>query len=523
MRPRFVLPIILVFMLGLVGCATLPANLPKGPAGKAMPPEMTGTLAGLETQLQPKIAADGSGFHLLDSNEDALRWRLALIDSAEHSLDLQYYFWFGDASGDLLMKHVIDAADRGVKVRLILDDISTWIEKHNEPKVRDWEVAVLNARSNIELRLFNAWRSRSMVGRAVEFLRHMGRVNQRMHNKLMIADNRAAIMGGRNLGDEYFGYSQESNFRDLDILGIGPVARQASDGFDRFWNSSWVVQVAELKAHPKRRDVRAQSRSLVETVEDSTVLQRFPLERGDWHAAIADLTASIEAGHSRVVTDVPTSGAGVRASRAVRHRMPAAIRELMASAQKELLIDNAYVIPEKADIGFFRELTARGVKIKLLTNSLASQDVPAVNSHYKRWRKELIEAGVELYESRPDAAIQPLVADTPPTHAEFMGLHVKAIAVDGTRVFVGSMNLDGRSQDLNSEMGVLVESEPLGRRLSALMERDMRPENAWRLSLDSRGRVEWTAQGETLTRQPARSGWQRLQDLVFMLFPKSLY
>ena len=523
MRPRVLLPIVLQLMLGLAGCATLPENLPKGPAGKAMSPQTTGTLAGLETQLQPKAGADGSSFHLLDSNEDALRWRLALVDTAEHSLDLQYYFWFADDSGDLLMKHVFDAADRGVKVRIILDDISTWIEKRNTPKVRDWEAAVLNAHPNIELRLFNPWRSRSHAGRVVEFVRHMGRANQRMHNKVMIADNRASILGGRNIGDEYFGYAEDSNFRDLDVLGVGPVARQSSDVFDRFWNSSWVVQVKELMLHPKRQDVRAQKRSLVDTAKDSTVLQRFPLERGDWHAAVADLPASVDAGRSRVVTDVPAASPTDGASRAVRHRMPAAMRELMASAQKELLIDNSYVIPEPVDISLFRELTARGVKIKLLTNSLASQDVPAVNSHYKQWRKELLGAGIELYESRSDAAIQPLVADTPPTHAEFMGLHVKAIVVDGTRVFIGSMNLDRRSNDLNSEMGVLVESEPLGRRVSALMERDMRPENAWRLSLNSRGRVEWAAQDQTLTRQPARSVWQRLQDLLFMLFPKSLY
>ena len=520
MRPRFVLPIIL--LLSAVGCATLPEKLPKGPVSRAMPPQQSGTLAGLETRLLPKVA-DGSGFHLLDSNEDALRWRLALVDSAEHSLDLQYYFWFADDSGDLLMKHVFDAADRGVKVRIILDDISTWIEKHNTLKVRDWEAAVLNAHPNMELRLFNPWRSRSHAGRIVEFLRHMTRANQRMHNKLMIADNRAAILGGRNIGDEYFGYSPESNFRDLDVLGVGPVARQTSDVFDRFWNSSWVVQVKELKLHPKRQDVRARRRSLVATAKESTVLQRFPLQRGDWDTAVADLTASIDAGQSRVVTDVPAAAATDGASRAVRHRMPAAIRELMEGAQKELLIDNAYVIPEQVDIDLFHELTARGVKIRMLTNSLASQDVPAVNSHYKTWRKELIEAGVDLYETRAHAAIQPLVADTPPTHAEFMGLHVKAIAVDGKRVFIGSMNLDRRSNDLNSEMGVLVESEPLGRRLSALMERDMRPENAWRLSLNSHGRVEWTAEDQTLTRQPARSALQRLQDLIFMLFPKSLY
>ena len=505
-----------------MGCATLPDTLPKAPPGKAMAPQRSGTLAALEAQMQAKTGADGSGFHLLDSNEEALRWRLALVDSAEHSLDLQYYFWFADASGDLLMKHVSDAADRGVKVRLILDDVSTWIEKHNKVKVRDWEAAVLNEHPNIELRLFNPWRSRSMTGRIVEFVRHMGRANQRMHNKLMIADNRAAILGGRNIGNEYFGYSEESNFRDLDVLGVGPVARQASDVFDRFWNSTWVVQVTELMLHPKRADVRAQKRSQVANVEDSTVLQRFGLGRTDWRAAVADLTASVDAGRSRVLTDVPSPPAdGV--SRAVRHRMPAAIRELMMSAQKELLIDNSYVIPEQIDIDLFRDLTARGVKIKMLTNSLASQDMPAVNSHYKQWRKELIEAGVDLYESRADAAIQPLVADTPPTRAEFMGLHVKAIAVDGTRVFIGSMNLDRRSQDLNSEMGVLVESESLGRRASALLERDMRPENAWHLSLNSRGRVEWTAQDRTLTRQPARGIGQRLQDLLFMLFPKSLY
>ncbi len=519
MRPRFGLSIILV--LGLVGCATLPQTLPKGPASKAMAAQASGALAGLETQLQPRVA-DGSGFHLLDSNEDALRWRLALIDSAEHSLDLQYYFWFADDAGDLLMKHVFDAADRGVKVRLILDDISTWIAKHNKIHVRDWEAAVLNAHPNIELRLFNPWRSRSQPGRVFEFIRHTTRANQRMHNKLMVADNRATIMGGRNIGDEYFGYSTESNFHDLDVLGVGPVARQASDVFDRFWNSVWVVQVKELKLHPKRQDVRAHRRELVQTAKESTVLQRFSLERGDWHVAVTDLMASVDAGRSRVVTDVPEAPTDVT-GRAVRHRMPAAIRELMASAQKELLIDNAYVIPEKADIAFFHELTARGVKIKMLTNSLASQDVPAVNSHYKQWRRELINAGIELYESRSDAAIQPLVADTPPIHAEFMGLHVKAIAVDGTRVFIGSMNLDRRSNDLNSEMGVLVESEPLGRRLSALMERDMLPENAWRVSLNPQGRVQWVAQDQTLTRQPARSGMQRLQDLIFMLFPKSLY
>jgi putative cardiolipin synthase len=149
--------------------------------------------------------------------------------------------------------------------------------------------------------------------------------------------------------------------------------------------------------------------------------------------------------------------------------------------------------------------------------------VPAVNSHYKQWRKPLLEAGVELHEMRHDAAVQPLLADTPPTRAEFMGLHVKAMVIDRQRVFIGSMNLDPRSWDLNSEMGVVVESEGLARALAAAMERDMRPENAWRVTLGPDGEPRWTAGDATLTSQPARSFWQRVEDVIFMAFPRDLY
>ena len=171
----------------------------------------------------------------------------------------------------------------------------------------------------------------------------------------------------------------------------------------------------------------------------------------------------------------------------------------------------------------YSELRSRGVTVKLLTNSLASQDVPAVNSHYKRWRKPLLKAGIELYEARADAAIRTTVADTPPAHADFMGLHVKAVVVDRKRVFVGSMNLDPRSKELNSEMGVVVDSEPFARQIAGIMEQDRLPANAWRVTLDEHGSLQWKADGKTLTRQPARSAWQRTQDVFFMLFPRNLY
>jgi putative cardiolipin synthase len=217
-----------------------------------------------------------------------------------------------------------------------------------------------------------------------------------------------------------------------------------------------------------------------------------------------------------VLTDVPVANE-------VRHRMPRAIHDLLASAKRELLITNSYVIPGDDDIALYRDLQARGVKVKILTNSLASQDVPAVNSHYKRWRKPLVQAGVELYEWRPDATLGPMLADTPPVQSKFVGLHVKAIVVDRERVFVGSMNLDPRSEELNSEMGVVVESVPLALQLAGIMECDMQPANAWRVTVNEEGALRWTADGPPLTRQPAQSTWQRIQDTVFMLFPRNLY
>jgi putative cardiolipin synthase len=513
---RVYLVLLLALSIALTGCATLPDKLPKGPEGHALAPQPGGALADLENSLQPRLPKDASAWHLLDVSEEALRYRLALVDSATHTIDLQYYFWWEDASGQLLMKHVVDAADRGVKVRIILDDLTTLLADDRTPKVRDWENAVLNAHRNIELRLYNAFKVRALLGRGVDFVKRMDVMNQRMHNKMLVADNRAVILGGRNIGNEYFGFATEFNFRDLDLLGAGPVARQASAVFDRFWNSSWVVPVGALELQATSRDLRADKPRMLEVIEGSPVLQRLPLNRESWQDLLDDLAKTAHTGTSQVVTDVPGRGK-------VRHRMPKAMRDLMNSAQHELLITNSYVIPNADDITLFNELRSRGVKVKILTNSLASQDVPAVNSHYKGWRKPLIRAGVDLYETRPDAAIRSQVVDTPPVRAKFVGLHVKAIVVDRQKVFVGSMNLDPRSQELNSEMGVVVNSEPLATQLADIMERDMQPANAWHVTLNEHNALRWTADGPALTRQPARGAWQRMQDVFFMLFPKNLY
>jgi putative cardiolipin synthase len=285
--------------------------------------------------------------------------------------------------------------------------------------------------------------------------------------------------------------------------------------FDRFWNSGWVVPVAAL--HQAVGDeARAAALTMATRLANAPSLTRFALQPEDWTERFEAVLSRMHAGTSRVHTDSPDEGA-------LSHHMPGAIRDLMATATSELLIANAYVIPGQHAVDRTRDLVRQGVAVRMLTNSLASHDVPAVNSHYKPWRKPLIEAGVQLYEVRPDAATQPLLADTAPTRGDFMGFHAKVMVVDAQRVFIGSMNLDPRSWDVNSEMGVVIDSPGLGREVAAAIRRDMQPENAWHVTLGEDGEPVWTAGNQQSRQQPARSFWQRVADVVFMAFPRDLY
>ena len=224
----------------------------------------------------------------------------------------------------------------------------------------------------------------------------------------------------------------------------------------------------------------------------------------------------VTGGGSEILTDVPEAGE-------IAQNMLEAIRELMGSAQQELLIINAYIIPTEHGIAILRRLHEEGVHARILTNSLASHDVPAVNSHYKKWRKPILEAGAELYEIRDDAAIKDAVADTPPVSSKFMGLHSKAMVIDRRWSYIGSMNFDPRSAAINTEMGVVVDSPGLGEDLARLIERDMRPENSWQVQLVDGKSLRWVSDDEVVTRQPARSLWQRIEDVFFMMFPEELY
>ena len=482
----------------------------------AMPAGPNGAFAELEREIRAANGPEASGFELLDRNEDGLRWRLALIDSARQSIDAQYFLWYGDAAGRLLVKRLLDAADRGVKVRMLVDDLNTLISDASTVTLRDRVAAWVDLHPNIELRLFNPWKNRAIALRLGESIAEMERVNQRMHNKALIVDNRAAIIGGRNIGDEYMGLSAEFNFHDLDVLGIGPVARQASAVFDAYWNSRYVLPVSALEIPISAAEAAEARKRLDRLLADTKSLARFPLPPQSWSAELAVLPGRWHIGTSRVYTDLPSD-------EGIQQVMLEEMRTLFGSARKELLVINPYIIPAEQGMATLRDLHEHGVTVKVLTNSLASQDVPAVNSHYKAWRKPILESGAELYEVRHDAAIQPLVADTPPTKAKFMGLHAKGMVVDREKVYIGSMNFDPRSALINTEMGAVIESRGLAESLAKLIERDMQPANAWRVELDAEGDLRWVDDQETVTWQPARNWWQRVEDVFFMMFPKELY
>jgi len=496
----------LFLLWALASCASLPSHIPPTPEQRAAAPAQHGVLAEIAKSIHASQGPDQSGFWLLDRNADALRWRLALVDSAVSSLDLMYYLWYPHESGRLLLQRVISAADRGVAVRLLVDDLLLI--------GGDESLVALDRHPNIELRLFNPKRQRKL-GMVLDFLGRFGEMNSRMHNKLIVADNRAVILGGRNIGDYYFGLSQTYNFHDLDVLGFGRVAGQSSELFDNFWNSSWCVPASALPVELTEQQRRERLGRLGARLQKSNVLEQFPLDPLDWTHSLNDLASRLHYGSSEIIYDRFEDGELVQG-------MSDPLGVALRSAEREIHLVNAYIIPDQDFIDGIREITERGVAVRILTNSLASHDVPAVNSHYRSWRKPIVASGAELYEFRADPAIKPRV-DTAPVISGFCGLHTKAFVVDARQVFIGSMNFDPRSVDINTEMGVIIQSSGLGREMQRLAERDMAPENAWRVVLNEEGRLNWVNSDEIVTRQPARNAWQRVVDVFFRLLPKSQF
>lgn len=446
-----------------------------GAASSALAPQPGAT--SLDRLVEPLLAQHPgeSGMILVEDNLEAYALRARSARQAERSLDVMYYIWHADHSGAQLARELIAAADRGARVRLLLDD--------NTQRGQDRLLAALDSHPRIEVRLFNPGRNRSgYFGRGLELLLRATTLNRRMHNKAWIADNRVAIVGGRNIGDEYFDGAEQLNFMDVDLLLVGPAVAQASEVFDRFWNSHAVIPVDALAAR-SRDDPR-----LAPGYVDDGFNPAYAAALDDAVATIGQWLAAQPVHWSsrvEVITDPPEK-ALIHGSETVPGVL--LVQPLFAALDKardNVIVISPYFVPGAEGTRWLSDLAARIHDVSVLTNSLAASDVALVHAGYSAYRQPLLAAGVGLHELTPDhhAALAWLGSSS-------ASLHTKAFVVDDTAGFVGSFNFDPRSTWLNTEMGVLFEDSGLARQLRTHYERALRPGESFELFLDE-GRVRW--------------------------------
>ncbi|NNL77282.1 MAG: phospholipase D family protein [Desulfobacterales bacterium] len=489
------------------GCQTLPKPETKT-ISYAYEPHPERKLAVITRDLLKGTDTGTSGFLSLLRNDDAMRWRLLLADLAEETLDLQYFIWKGDVAGDLLLDRVLRAADRGVRVRLLVDDIHLL--------GGDRDVAGLSQHPQIEIRLFNPskGRSGSTILYGIEYMGNLKELNHRMHNKLIVADNRLSIVGGRNIGNEYFGLNPKQNFIDFDVLALGPIAQELSESFDIFWNNTWSYPGEALLQNFKNQDLLTEVREIVgqQLEKNKKLLVAFQQHRQDWNPHLRVLARDIVYGKAQVTYDQPLVGEDI-----MPEQLAKSLDVLTLNAQQEILVSTPYFIPDEVFYKFAPDLISKGVRVVILTNSLGSTNHPIVHSAYKKHRKKVIELGVALFEMRHDAPVREDF-DTPPVESQAFGLHAKVVVIDRQTTFVSTLNWDPRSIYLNTELGLMIDSPVLADEIANYIEGALEPENSWQVKIDPKDRLIWVSEDTVLQKEPARTFWQRFQSGFFGLF-----
>jgi putative cardiolipin synthase len=468
----------------LAGCAGLPQHVKKHPSEALDPARTDSTALGqIVDKSEDGNARTLSGIRLLTSGDEALASLLALADHAQMTLDVQYYIIRQDESARVLLEHVRNAADRGVRVRLLVDDLNTAGE--------DRRFMHLGEHVNVEVRVFNPFPGgRSATwSRILTSISDIPRINHRMHNKLFVADNRMAITGGRNIGDEYFTLDTRSNFIDLDVVAAGPIVPQLSASFDAFWNSKYAYPLASL-APPPPPPKRPPVTDAVPQNPNVSRSQGVPEDDADWLERELDARAlELNWVPATVLADRPAKIAS-DTSPEQEETIANNIAALMRAAQQEVVIISPYFVPGQEGVALMRELIGRGVRIRILTNSLASTDAPLVHTGYARYRVTLLKMGVELSEVRPRLG-QKRVRFHPFRSAN-ASLHAKALVIDQRTVFIGSLNMDERSKRFNSELGLVIRSPDIARQVTNLLD-DISADGSFRLSLDRSGKIVWTS------------------------------
>lgn len=425
-----------------------------------------------------------SGAYVLEKGEESLLARAWLADHARHTIDVQYFIWSTDNVGTLAAEALLRAAERGVRVRVIVDDLLV--------DASDESLLALSAHPNIAIRIYNPKHSVgvSTTQRASNLVSDFRAFNQRMHDKTFMVDGTVAVTGGRNMADEYYDFDQKYNFRDRDVLLLGPVVRDMEDSFEAFWQSPLSAPVPDLLK-------KGGALSSQETEEIYTQLHAYAGDPANFapevRQALEDLPQKFPAlleqltwEEVRFISDMP--GKNDKAVLDGGGRTTRELVEVLSRARRRIIIQSPYLVMPEGGIEFFRELIKRGVEVSISTNSLASTDNLQAFSGYSKQRKELLAAGIKVYEFRPDPAVRrELIA----RHAELeksspiFAIHAKTLVVDGRTLFIGTFNLDPRSANLNTEAGVLISDSGLSEQVEDSIRTDMRPENSWEAGADN--------------------------------------
>jgi putative cardiolipin synthase len=452
-----------------------------------------------------------SGIYPLPSGPDAFAARVLLARAAERTLDIQYYIWHEDKTGTMLFEALHDAAVRGIRVRLLLDDINT--------SGLDPVLAALDSHSNIEVRLFNPFVIRSP--RAIGYVFDFFRANRRMHNKSFTADNQATIIGGRNVGDEYFGAAEGALFVDLDVMAVGPVVAEVSQDFDRYWasGSSYPVELLLPDVDPT---IIARLATTVSRIERDRAAAAYinALRSSSFVAEFVQGRLPLEWATTRMVSDDPAKGVGLAPPEAL---LPQKLKAIIGEPASNVELVASYFVPSATGIVEpFVELAEKGVTIRVLTNSLEATDVAVVHAGYAKWRKALLEPGITLYELRRLSPVPEANRSAGPFGSSGASLHAKTFSVDRSRIFIGSFNFDPRSAKLNTELGFVIDSPALAQRMEALFDSSI-PANAYQVHLSDTGQLYWTERrGQELVRhdtEPGTSLWQRAWVRFLSLLP----
>jgi putative cardiolipin synthase len=516
---------VVIAILHLGACSTVPTETTDKIASYAQKDLGYTSLGKMAETLATGKPDNESGFLLLDRGHNALAWRLFMADKAERTIDAQYFLWKNDRVGRLFIQHLLDAAERGVRVRLLVDDSMT----DSDPLY----LAKLGTHPNAEVRIYKPFgpKHKSYVFRWIDFAADFKRLNRRMHNKLYIADDSMVITGGRNIGEDYFEYLAPDVFRSRDLMGVGTIANEASDSFDLFWNSAWAVPIAMVVDPLPTKDEAEAFRLILDKADEDPA--NYPpgySEVGSLEQAQARLGDELMWGQGRLIYDtVPGENGEAEVPKDQNNTVGYVLHQAGNQATQEIIIESAYLILTDKTMSQIKSQKERDIKTLALTNSLSSNNHTTAFVGYRKQRKQQIGIFSELYEYRSDASAQTKLYNelAPGQDVPHFGIHAKTSVFDRSVVFIGSYNLDPRSENLNTENGFLVTSEELGQAVANSILGDMSPGNSWQVRQNGMGQTEWVTfeNGvETIEpdREPLSSNARKMEaDLVEPFTPES--